>query len=140
MTIPVATLSLFRFDPLSSIAFGSSARWGLPGCRACATKERALFWKLCGSARAKGSRPKPNWAVWAILAVWPDEDTARARVAENAGLATLAPNRAAESWTVYLAPVSRGRVGQVPFGRGNPSPARGEARPALRTDGPLGRP
>jgi spheroidene monooxygenase len=68
-------------------------------------ERRALFWKLCGSGTGEGFTPKPNWAVWSILAVWPDEDTARARTAENPVWQRWR-NRAAESFTVYLDPVS----------------------------------
>jgi spheroidene monooxygenase len=68
-------------------------------------ERRALFWKLCGSGTGEGFTPKPNWAVWSILAVWPDEDTARARTTENPVWQRWR-NRAAESFTVYLDPVS----------------------------------
>lgn len=63
------------------------------------------FWKLCGSGTGEGFTPVPNTAVWAILATWPDEQTAR----ERTGLA--APyrhwrERADESWTVFLSATS----------------------------------
>ena len=74
------------------------------------------FWKLCGSGTGEGFTPKPNWGVWAILAAWPDEATARRNVA-NAAVYTRWRKRASESWTVYLDPVSvRGQwSGKAPF-------------------------
>jgi len=74
------------------------------------------FWKLCGSGTGEGFTPVPNTAVWAILATWPDAETARARV-ETAPVFTRYRARAAESWTVFLTPVSaRGHwSGSAPF-------------------------
>jgi spheroidene monooxygenase len=95
------TLSLFRFDSLSSRA------WVLGQMGAARLSFRrmpqALFWKLCGSGSGQGFTPRPNWAVWAIFAVWPDHDTAAAQVAE-AGVYRRWRARAGESWTVFLAP------------------------------------
>jgi spheroidene monooxygenase len=68
-------------------------------------EKRALFWKLCGSGTGEGFTPRPNWGVWSILAVWPDEATARARVAANP-VWTRWRGHAVESFTVYLDPVS----------------------------------
>lgn len=68
-------------------------------------ESRALFWKLCGSGTGEGFTPRPNWGVWAILAVWPDEATARARLTESPVWQAWR-NRAAESWSVFLEPVS----------------------------------
>lgn len=74
------------------------------------------FWKLCGSGSGEGFMPRPNTAVWAILACWPDEATARTRIAE-ARVYRRWRRRAAESWTVFLRPVaSRGAwTGRQPF-------------------------
>jgi spheroidene monooxygenase len=80
------------------------------------------FWKLCGSGSGHGFTPIPNTAVWAILATWPDEETARKHV-EAAPVYGRWRNRADESWTLYLAPSSsRGSwSGQTPFeGNGEP--------------------
>ncbi len=63
------------------------------------------FWKLCGSGTGEGFTPRPNTAVWAILATWPDEATARHHL-------TTAPvyrrwaSHASESWTILLQPTS----------------------------------
>jgi spheroidene monooxygenase len=101
--IPVATLSLFRFDGLSSrlwvIGQMAAARLALRG------ESKALFWKLCGSGTGEGFTPRPNWGVWAILAAWPDEATARARIAQNPVMQRWRA-RAAENWTVYMDPIS----------------------------------
>ncbi|MES2844100.1 MAG: spheroidene monooxygenase [Pseudomonadota bacterium] len=79
----------------------------------------ALFWKLCGSGTGEGFTPKPNWGVWAILAVWPDEATARARITANPVWQRWR-SHARESWTVYLDALSARGVwaGVNPFGEG----------------------
>jgi len=73
-------------------------------------------WKLCGSGANQGFVPIPNTAVWVILATWPDEATARARVADCAPFTTWKAH-AEERWTVFLAPTSaRGQwAGRAPF-------------------------
>ncbi|MBC7675054.1 MAG: spheroidene monooxygenase [Rhodoferax sp.] len=108
------SLSLFRFD-------GIAARlWVLAQMGAAriafARMPDVGFWKLCGSGTGEGFRPKPNWGVWAILAAWPDEATARRNVGE-AGVYKRWRKRARESWTVYLDPISvRGQwSGKAPF-------------------------
>ena len=74
------------------------------------------FWKLCGTGTGEGFTPKPNWDVWAILAAWPDAETARRNVGE-AGVYRRWHEMARESWTVYLDPISvRGQwAGKAPF-------------------------
>jgi spheroidene monooxygenase len=76
----------------------------------------ARFWKLCGSGQGEGFTPIPNTAVWAILAVWPDEDTARDQV-DTAPVYRRWRDHAAETWTVFLtATAARGRwSGVEPF-------------------------
>lgn len=85
------------------------------------------FWKLCGSGTNEGFTPRPNTAVWAILATWPDEETARDRI-ENAAVYRRWRRHAAEDWTVFLSTTSsKGEwSGQQPF---DPS--------GDRPDGPL---
>ena len=87
-------------------------------------ERRAQFWKLCGSGTGEGFTPRPNWGVWAILAVWPDEGTARAATAQSPVWARWRA-RAAESWTVFLSPLSaRGAwAGVNPFLPDAPAPA-----------------
>ena len=65
----------------------------------------AQFVKLCGSGTGQGFTPRPNWQVWAIFAVWPDEAAARVGVAAHRVFG-LWRAKAVEDWTVFLAPVS----------------------------------
>jgi len=76
----------------------------------------ASFWKLCGSGTGEGFTPKPNTAVYAILCVWPDLQTAQANIA-RASIFHRYRKRSSESWTVYLGPSSaRGAwSGETPF-------------------------
>jgi spheroidene monooxygenase len=115
------SLSLFRFDGMAArlwvLGQMGAARlsfWRMPDVE---------FWKLCGSGTGEGFTPRPNWGVWAILAVWPDAGTARARV-DQAPVYRRWRARAAESWTIYLNPVSaRGRwSGAEPFTATLPDP------------------
>ena len=125
--MPTATLSLFRFQ-------GLPARLWVIGQMALARlalrrEARLIFWKLCGSGTGEGFTPRPNWGVWAILAAWPDEATARAGIADSPVWRRWRA-QAAESATLYLAPLSaRGSwSGRNPFA---PGPDAGPA------DGPL---
>ena len=101
--MPTTSLSLFRYTSLTSrlwvIGQMALARMALRGER------KALFWKLCGSGTGEGFTPRPNWGVWAILAVWPDEATARARTTDSPVWQRWR-GRAAESCTIYLSPLS----------------------------------
>jgi len=67
--------------------------------------DSARFVKLCGSGTGVGFTPRPNWSVWAIFAVWPDEARAREHVANHAVFARWR-RHAAEDWTVFLSPLS----------------------------------
>ena len=118
------SLSFFRFDT------GWSRFWAL-GQMALARLPMARvpdigFWKLCGSGKGEGFTPVLFPRVFAIVATWPDEATARDRVAGSSVFARYRA-RAAESWTVFLTPTSaRGNwSGTAPF----------EAQPA--PEGPL---
>lgn len=123
--ISVATLSLFRFDTLG-------ARLWVIGQMALARRRslwagRAQFVKLCGTGTGEGFTPKPNWQVWAIFAVWPDEATARAEITTHPVYARWR-DTAAANWTVFLAPTSaRGSWGRI-----NPLP---DPVPAAPTSG-----
>ena len=125
------SLSLFRFD-------GLAARLWVLGQMGAARVAFARmpdvgFWKLCGSGTGEGFTPKPNWGVWAILAAWPDAETARRTVAD-AGVYRRWRKVARESWTVYLNPISvRGKwSGKTPFLTGA-SAAQGELPLAVLT-------
>ena len=74
------------------------------------------FWKLCGSGTGQGFTPRPNLQVWAILATWPDEATARSRL-RSAPVFARWQAHAAESWTILLRPTSARGVwsGVQPF-------------------------
>ena len=74
------------------------------------------FWKLCGSGTGEGFTPVPNTGVYAILATWPDLNTARDQIA-NAKIYNRYRHRAEEDWTVFLSPTSvRGQwSGVTPF-------------------------
>ncbi len=63
------------------------------------------FWKLCGSGTGEGFTPRPNTAVWAILATWPNAETARDRI-NDAPVFRRWRARAVESWTILLEPTS----------------------------------
>lgn len=74
------------------------------------------FWKLCGSGGGVGFTPRINIDVFAILATWPDEATARKRTLNTAIFNRYAA-RACETWTIYLQTDSvRGEwAGKSPF-------------------------
>lgn len=108
------SLSFFRFDSLRDRLW-AFAMMGMARLSMARIPDIG-FWKLCGSGTGEGFTPLPNTAVYAILATWPDEGTARARTA-GAGPYQRYLGRAAESWTVFLAPTSvRGMwSGVTPF-------------------------
>lgn len=63
------------------------------------------FWKLLGSGTGEGFTPIPNTQVYAILATWPDLQTARSRTAEAKPFRKYR-NWATETWTVFLSTLS----------------------------------
>ena len=97
------SLSLFRFGgPLARLwAFGmmGAARLSLPRVKDIG------FWKLCGSGTGEGFTPVPNTAVYAILATWPDVQTARERIAQTS-LFQSYRRRSDENWTLFLTPIT----------------------------------
>lgn len=108
------SLSFFRYasvtDRLWALAMMGAARLWMPRVPGIG------FWKLCGSGTGEGFTPVPNTAVYAILATWPDEDTARRQTAE-ASIFQRYRRRSVEEWTVFLAPTSTRGVwsGIAPF-------------------------
>ncbi|MEM6596145.1 MAG: spheroidene monooxygenase [Pseudomonadota bacterium] len=74
------------------------------------------FWKLCGSGTGEGFTPIPNTGVYAILATWPDRETAERQIAQ-ACVFQRYRGKAEESYTLLLNPLSvRGQwSGQTPF-------------------------
>ena len=113
IAVQTVTLSLFRFDrALSRI-------WVLGqmgAARFAISRVSGLrFWKLCGSGTGEGFTPRPNWGVWAILAVWETREKA------DKGLRMLPFSRwsarADEACTLFLETYSsRGQwAGTRPF-------------------------
>ena len=107
------SLSFFRFaGPLARV-------WALTmmgGARLPLARTADIgFWKLCGSGTGEGFTPVPNTAVYAILATWPDVETARERT--QSGIFARYQAKASENWTVFLqTQTSRGAwAGQTPF-------------------------
>jgi len=119
------SLSFFRFAgiPAKVWAFGMMgfARASMPRIPDIG------FWKLCGSGVGEGFTPIPNTAVYAILCTWPDAETARARIEEQA-LFRRYRRKAEESWTVFLEPTSA---------KGNWSGAEPFVPAGTEADGPL---
>ena len=120
----VVSLSFFRFGSLRSRLWAFS-RMGLAR-GAMKRLPQIGFWKLCGSGSGEGFTPIPNTAVYAILATWPDTQTAKA--AQDADIFQSYRNHAVENWTVFMAAdTARGAwSGQTPF-----------ATSAQDTSGPL---
>ncbi len=112
--IQTVSLSLFRFDGMFNRAW-VLGQMGLARLSFMRMPDVG-FWKLCGSGTGEGFTPRPNLGVWAILAVWPDEETAR-RHTRDAAVYTRWRARATESWTIYMAATSaRGQwAGAAPF-------------------------
>ena len=126
--IQTVSLSLFRFSSVTS------RLWvlGQMGAARLSFQKipQARFWKLCGSGTGEGFTPVPNTAVWAILAVWDDEETARTQT-EGAPVFRRWRAKANESWTVFLSPTSvRGHwSGKEPFVAGPQSASEGHVGP-----------
>ncbi len=108
------TLSFFRFTGFSTRAW-ALMMMGLARGPLGKTPDIG-FWKLCGSGTGHGFNLTLNPSVIAILAVWPDAETARNRV-ESAPIFDTFRSRAIESWSVLLTPTSvRGAWdGSTPF-------------------------
>lgn len=97
------TLSFFRFDSFEK------RLWVIGQMSANALGmhyiPKAKFWKMFGSGTGQGFTPKPNWSTWAILAVWPDEATARKETVDSPIFARW-HRIADESYTVLLSATS----------------------------------
>ncbi|SDZ48366.1 spheroidene monooxygenase [Jannaschia faecimaris] len=122
----VVSLSFFRFDTWRARSW-ALGQMGL--ARGAMRRVPDIgFWKLCGSGTGEGFTPLPNAAVYAILATWPDLQTARARLSQAAVFSRYRA-QAAEDWTVFMSTSTvRGAwSGICPF-----SPC-----PAADTTGPL---
>ncbi|NNE87967.1 MAG: spheroidene monooxygenase [Silicimonas sp.] len=108
------SLSFFRFSRPSARLW---ALWMMGRARFSMAKVPDIqFWKLCGSGTGEGFTPVPNTAVYAVLATWPDMETAQKRVTHEAVFNRYRA-KASEDWTVFLTPTSaRGNwSGAEPF-------------------------
>ncbi|WP_298294567.1 spheroidene monooxygenase [uncultured Litoreibacter sp.] len=110
----VVSLSFFRFDSMAARIW-AFAMMGLAR-RAMSRVPEIGFWKLCGSGTGEGFTPIPNTSVYAILATWPDEKTARKQTQSERTFARYR-TKSVENWTVYMSAGSvRGEwAGQTPF-------------------------
>lgn len=96
----VVSLSFFRFDSFVARAWALTMM-GIAR-RPMARVPGIGFWKLCGSGTGEGFTPLPNTAVYAILATWPDLETAQNRISETP-IFTRYRARSSEAWTVFMA-------------------------------------
>jgi len=122
-SIQAVSISFFRFETgLSRLWAFAMMGLARPALRRI---EKIGFWKLCGSGSGEGFTPLPNTGVYAILATWPDLETARMQT-ETAPVFRRYRRRALECWTVFLSPISaRGEwSGKTPF-RPDPVPGSG---------------
>ena len=108
------TLSLYRFGSAPARAWAlfqmGPARFALRAIPKIGTV------KLCGSGVGEGFTPVPDTSVYAILAIWPDHDTAR-RAMFGTRIFRRYAEMSDERMTVFLTPTSaRGRWdGAEPF-------------------------
>lgn len=133
--IQTVSLSFFRFsgpiDKAWAFAMMGFARLAMPKVPGIG------FWKLCGSGTGEGFTPLPNSSVYAILATWPDIETARTQTSE-AQIYRSYKAHSVETWTVFLATTSvRGEwSGQTPFAAEHatsPGPVAALTRATVRT-------
>lgn len=110
----IVTLSFFRFAGFRARA------WALlmmgAGRKPLSKVPDIGFWKLCGSGVGHGFSPTVNPSVIAILAVWPDAQTAHKRITTEPVFAKYR-DRSVDNWSVLLSPTSvRGQWdGTTPF-------------------------
>jgi spheroidene monooxygenase len=83
----IVTISFYRFGSLRSRVW-AFAMMGLAR-RQMSRIPGIGFWKLFGSGSNEGFTPKPNVSVYAVLATWPDRQTAERRFATERHLCTL---------------------------------------------------
>lgn len=124
VAIETVSLSLFRFATpwarLWAFAQMGAARLSLP------KTPDIGFWKLLGSGVGEGFTPTAFPHVFAILATWPDEKTARQQTTQAPTYRSF-KRKSSEAWTVYLATTSsRGKWSdQAPFQVENPPASNG---------------
>lgn len=108
------SLTLFRYARPAARLWAFAAMGLGPG--ALSRTPGLSFCKQLGSGTGEGFTPRPNWGVYGVLAAWESREAAEAGVRDGAPFRRRR-GRAAESWTVYLRPISaRGRwSGRAPF-------------------------
>lgn len=119
--IQTVSLSLYRFPTIASQLW-VLGQMGLARLSFRGMKDVGFF-KLCGSGTGQGFTPRPNRQVWAILATWPDADTARRNLAQ-APVYRRWQAKSSENWTILLSPTSSRGLwsGQNPFTPAPPLP------------------
>lgn len=108
------TLSLYHFGSVTARLW-AFAQMGLARRHLAGVRDIGM-WKLCGSGTGEGFTPVPNTAVYAILATWPDHNTAR-RALHGAEVFRRYRAWSDEAMTLFLTPTSaRGQwAGAAPF-------------------------
>lgn len=101
-TTPTATLTLFGYESINDKIW-AFARMGLAR-RDLGKIDGLRFWKMLGSGDGGGFSLNPNWARYGFFAVWDNESDADNFFRESAFMRKNL-RRAAEIWTVKLAPI-----------------------------------
>lgn len=116
----IVTISFYRFGSLRSRVW-AFAMMGLAR-RQMSRIPGIGFWKLFGSGSNEGFTPKPNVSVYAVLATWPDRQTAERSLQQSVIFARYR-QQSTENWTIFMkAEAARGRwSGQTPFSTTNQS-------------------
>jgi spheroidene monooxygenase len=116
----IVTISFYRFGSLRSRVW-AFAMMGLAR-RQMSRIPGIGFWKLFGSGSNEGFTPKPNVSVYAVLATWPDRQTAE-RSLQQSPIFARYRQQSTENWTIFMkAEAARGRwSGQTPFSTTNQS-------------------
>jgi spheroidene monooxygenase len=114
IVIQIVTISFFRFEALST------RLWAFTMMGIARVEMSRIpnldFWKLCGSGTGEGFTPRPNTAVYAILCVWPNLETAEKQL-KKSKVFDKYRKKSNENWTIFLGPASvRGEwAGKKPF-------------------------
>ncbi|MEM9714966.1 MAG: spheroidene monooxygenase [Pseudomonadota bacterium] len=111
-------LSFFRF-PGFGARLWAFAQMGFARFTLSQMKD-VTFWKLMGSGVGEGFTPLPNTAVYAVMTVYEDAETAKNTIT-HAPLFNRYRQRAADHWSIFLNPTSvRGEwAGVTPFAAQN---------------------
>jgi hypothetical protein len=99
----IATFTLFRFSTFSDKYWAFKMMILAP--RSFKKVSGLEFFKVLGSGAGNGFALKPNFSVYAFLAIWSDEQTAK-NFFENHPLFNEYCSRSSEQFTFYLRPLS----------------------------------